>query len=121
MADHTKDRLARLLDQEPPVVNGIDFVEIANDEQTELRVHFLLDTPDLIGTVASSDITITGGETIPTVPVQSLDWLTAPDQRPVLRLRVAVPGDFSRYMLKVVSTLLDPFFDHTELGRAAGR
>ncbi|HKB36187.1 MAG TPA: hypothetical protein VKD72_07015, partial [Gemmataceae bacterium] len=113
MADDTKDRLARLLDQSPAVVNGIDFVEIANDEQTDLRVHFLLDTPDLTGTVAGSDISITGGETIPTVPVQSLDWLTAPGQRSVLRLRVVAPGDFSRYTLKIVSTLLDPFFDHS--------
>ena len=35
----TRDRRAKVLAS--PVVNGIDFVEVANTAQTVLRVHFL--------------------------------------------------------------------------------
>jgi hypothetical protein len=108
MANDPKDRLAKLLAQS--AVNGLDFVEVANDDRTELHVHFLLAKPDLTGTVAAGAVAVTGGETIPTVPVQKLDWVTVTGH-PVLRLFVAAPGDFSRYTLTVASTLLDPFFD----------
>ena len=39
-----KDRRARLLLPEASL-NGIDFVEVANDQQTALRVHFLNAVP----------------------------------------------------------------------------
>jgi hypothetical protein len=109
MANGLKDRLAKLLAQS--AVNGLDFVEVANDDQTELRVHFLLDNPDLTNKIAPGAVAITGGETIPTVPVQKLDWITVAGH-PVLQLFVAAPGDFSRYTLTVASDLLDPFFNH---------
>jgi hypothetical protein len=104
-----RDRRALLRAQ--TALNGIDFVEIADDEQTTLRVHFLNAAPDVAGTVTAA--TITGGETVPAVPVlpfTAADWSTDDDGRPLLTLRVAAPGDFSEYLLSLTSPLLDPFF-----------
>jgi hypothetical protein len=108
-----RDRRSKLL--APPgntLLNGIDFVEIADDAQTRLVVHFLNDVAvenKLTGTPM-----ITGGETIPTVdvqPVQAGDW-GHDDRHVTLTLRVAAPGDFSFYTLRIPSEKLDPFFDH---------
>jgi len=111
----SRDRRAKVLVSQ--VVNGIDFVEIANQAQTLMRVHFLnaVAVEGAIGTP-----TITGGETIPTVPVLPIlpsDW-GWDDGHVVLTLRVAAPGDFSTYTPTLPgltgqspppSTKLDPF------------
>jgi hypothetical protein len=100
--------------------NGIDFVDVANQAQTELRVHFLNAVNvegSLIGVPA-----ITGGETIPTVvvlPIGSGDW-GWDDGHIVLTLRVAAPGDFSNYTLSIPSPVLDPFFSHVSFSFKAG-
>ncbi|SEO03772.1 putative baseplate assembly protein [Nitrosospira multiformis] len=103
-----KDRKARLL--ESLLFNGIDFVEIANDSQTWLRVHFL-NSVQLSGTISTP--TITGGETIRTVSVSPVndntDWQTDGNSL-ILNLTVASPGDFSIYRLSISSNKLDPFF-----------
>src|SRR6266853_2799914 len=110
----SKDRRAALLASTS--FNGIDFVEVANDEQTLLRVHFL-NAVSLIGTL-SPKVTIDGGETIRTVAVDAIDdgtdW-SFDGNHVVLDLTVAAPGDFSNYTLKleslaIQSPLLDPFF-----------
>jgi len=117
MASPPKDRLAVL--EESTTLNGIDFVEIfapdqntAPDQQT-LRVHFI-NKVTLAGTVTAASIT--GGETIPMVTVNPInnatDWSSDSDGRPLLKLTVAAPGDFSFYTLTLTSTLLDRFFDH---------
>jgi len=122
----SRDRRAKVLVSQ--VVNGIDFVEIANQAQTLMRVHFLnaVAVEGAIGTP-----TITGGETIPTVPVLPIlpsDW-GWDDGHVVLTLRVAAPGDFSTYTLTLPgltgqspppSTKLDPFFDHVAFSFKAG-
>jgi Baseplate J-like protein len=97
-------------------VNGIDFVEVANPDQKTLRVHFL-STVTVKGSV--NNISIDGGDTIPTVPVKevltindSSHWSTEAG-RPVLTITVDAPGDFSRYRLDIESDLLDPFFNQT--------
>jgi hypothetical protein len=105
----SKDRRAALLASTS--FNGIDFVEIANAAQTSLVVHFLNGVP--VGNL-SSQPTITGGETIPAVPVLPVsagDW-GYDEGHLVLRLRVAAPGDFSTYTLTIHHPVLDPFFDH---------
>src|SRR6266853_5237714 len=98
----SKDRRAALLASTS--FNGIDFVEVANDEQTLLRVHFL-NAVSLIGTL-SPKVTIDGGETIRTVAVDAIDdgtdW-SFDGNRVVLDLTVAAPGDFSNYTLKLES------------------
>src|SRR5438445_6022172 len=102
-----KDRRAQLLLPKASL-NGIDFVEVANDQQTILRVHFLNAVP-LKGTV--SGVTITGGErlrTVAVVPIQDdTDWCMD-DAHLVLRLSVLSPGDFSNYILAINSPFLDP-------------
>jgi Baseplate J-like protein len=94
--------------------NGIDFVEVANDAQTALRVHFLngvsLETP-------VTPPTISGGEAIPTVALEAIsaaDWEFDADGHLLLDLFVAAPGDFSSYTLTLASPNLDPFFASAE-------
>ncbi len=108
-----KDRLKALLAS--MTLNGIDFVEVASTDQKTLRVHFL-NTFALQGKI--NKVEITGGETIRTVLVNSIndatDWAVDAEGRPVLTLTVAAPGDFSFYTLKLTSNsnALDSFFDH---------
>jgi hypothetical protein len=93
-------------------LNGIDFVEIADDAQTTLRVHFV-NGVELKGSVTAAEIS--GGTSLPTVSVAAIvpaDWTHDPDGRPLLTLRTAAPGDFSHYTLRLASPRLDPFYDH---------
>ncbi len=101
-------------------VNGIDFVAVANDAPTLLRVHFL-NAVNVEGPLTGAPA-ITGGETIPTVaelPVNQLDW-SWDDGHVVLTLRVAAPGDFSNYTLTIPSPALDGFYDHVSFSFKAG-
>src|SRR5262245_12621236 len=103
-----RDRRARVLASNP---NGIDFGEVVNDLQTALRVHFLNVVP-LKQALLSPPVTITGGESIRTVPVRPIadaDW-GQDDGHLTLDLTVDAPGDFSTYTLTVRSPALDPFF-----------
>jgi Baseplate J-like protein len=112
-----KDRLQKLLDTATNTkLNGIDFVEIAGKDQKTLRVHFL-NTNVVKGTVTS--VTITGGETIPTVrvlpPVDGAGvWSSDPEGRPMLTLKVPAPGDFSFYTMQITSSALDAFFNQVK-------
>jgi hypothetical protein len=104
----SRDRRAAVL--QSLAFNGIDFVEIADPTQTTLVVHFL-NAVNLQGTLIGAP-QITGGETIPNVPVLPIaaaDW-GFDDGHAVLTLRVAAPGDFSTYTLAIPSPVLDPFF-----------
>ncbi len=92
-------------------LNGIDFVEVANAAQTQLRVHFINDAA--VGPLSAAP-TITRGETIPSVPVLPStvvggDW-GFDDGHVVLTLNVAAPGDFSNYVLTLAAAQIDPFF-----------
>src|SRR5262245_12789706 len=113
MSTQAKDRLQKLLEPGNTTLNGIAFVEIVTSDQRTLRVHFLT-TNVVQGTVAS--VTITGGETIPTVrvlpPIDGAGvWSADAEGRPMLTLTVAAPGDFSFYMMQISSAALDPFFN----------
>lgn len=92
-------------------LNGIDFIEITSPAQTALRVHFL-NTVAVSGTlIGTAPVTITGGEAIPAVPVQTIvgaDWGTDDAGRPTVDLRTPFPGDFSHYRLAIASSVLDP-------------
>ncbi|PZV11716.1 MAG: hypothetical protein DCF22_13835 [Leptolyngbya sp.] len=108
-----KDRRDRLVTS--TTVNGIDFVAIASPDQKTLNVHFL-NTFTVQGTITNA--AITNGETIPEVAILNsttindpTHWTTEPTTgQPILTLTVASPGDFSRYVLTLKSTSLDPFF-----------
>jgi hypothetical protein len=110
------DRLQFLLSgAASPKWNGIDYVEVASADQTQLHVHFL-NTAKVEGTLAATNpVTICGGETINSVPVlpftEPAAWSADADGRPVLSISVAAPGDFSIYTLTIRSTALDPYFD----------
>ena len=110
-----KDRVSKLLDPLNTVLNGIDFVEIASEDQTTLRVHFLNGVEFAGSPPAPVMPAITGGERIPVVRVLPLApdaWSRDADGRPLLTLQVAAPGDFSFYTLTLSSPGLDPFYDH---------
>lgn len=116
----TRDRRLTLLAS--TTTNGVDFVEVAAADQTQLRVHFL-NAVSLRGHLASpAPVTITGGEVIATVPVNPVNeataWSADSDGRPVLFVSVPAAGDFSLYTLTVNTVspaggvpVLDPFLD----------
>jgi hypothetical protein len=106
------DRLAALLAS--LTFNGIDFVEVASDDQTQLVVHFL-NAVKVDGTLTSATpVTITGGEAIPTVPVGPItspdDWSVDEEGRPLLALATPFAGDFTTYTLAIASPALDPYY-----------
>lgn len=108
-----RDRRAALAGQTDR--NGIDFVEIRDRAETRLRVHFLVAAPDQHALRAAiTGATITGGATIPSVPVRwnLTQWGEAAG-RPWVELAVDAPGDFSTYTLAFAATrpVLDPYLD----------
>lgn len=119
-----KDRLKAL--RASVTYNGIDFVEVVSADQLTLRIHFLNSVP-LQGVVQKA--TITGGEVIKTVDVQSIndatDWSADAEGHPLLTLRVTQPGDFSTYMLSLTTDptagdKLDSFYAQVPFGFKAG-
>ncbi|WP_426610534.1 hypothetical protein [Bradyrhizobium sp. McL0616] len=113
-----RDRRAQLI--QSTTTNGIDFVAIGNTAQTILQVHFLNAVP--VQGSLTGRITITGGETIPTVnvlPITPADW-GWDDGHAVLTLRVVTPGDFSQYLLTIPSLALDSFFTAVSFSFKAG-
>jgi hypothetical protein len=104
-----KDRRARLAAS--PFLNGIDFVEVATDDQTQLRVHFLNGVSPA-GPGGAVAVTVTGGERVPVVAVAPIgpgDWPCYAGHV-VLALSVTAPGDFSTYTLSIDSPHLDSQF-----------
>lgn len=95
---------------QPPVVNGIDFLEVANTAQTVLSVFFLFPLPgetDALPpapapTLTADNLLIEGGERIVGVKAVTVDADKA-------RLDVTVdqPGDFSTYTLRLVDSVAD--------------
>jgi hypothetical protein len=99
--------------------NGIDFLEVVDNpsdplpqRQTTLLVHFIHELA--AGALTLAHVRIEGGERIRNVrivEVQAVPTLvppgsaagTPPSPQPkILRVRVAAPGDFSRYTLRLV-------------------
>src|SRR5262245_46011925 len=106
-----RDRRGTLAAQS--ALNGIDFVEVvAGSRQTRLRIHFINPSPDATALRAAvTGASVTGGETIPTVPATLVDWGST-GGRPWLELAVPSPGDFSTYTLRLLpdTQIIDPFF-----------
>ncbi len=111
------DRLAALLAS--ATLNGIDWVEVASDDQMHLVVHFL-NTVTVAGTlIGAQPVTITGGEKPAVVPVGPIadpgDWAFDDEGRPLLHLTTPYPGDFSFYRFGLASSVLDPFYAQAPL------
>jgi hypothetical protein len=102
-----RDRTAALLASTS--LNGIDYVEVASQEERTLRVHFLNAVKPTV-----TAATIIGGETIPSVPVDVGGWSVDAEGRPILTLQAQLAGDFSRYTLTLTGSALDPAFDRTD-------
>ncbi|MFD9452428.1 hypothetical protein ACFWBC_04950 [Streptomyces sp. NPDC059985] len=106
------DRLAELI--RSTTLNGIDFVEISDEAQTSLLVHFL-NTVQVAGTLSgTSPVTVVGEDGVPPVGVLPVadpaDWSTDDAGRPLLRVRTVSPGGFSSYRLRISSGVLDTYY-----------
>jgi hypothetical protein len=93
-----------------PVLNGIDFLEIASADQKTLSVNFLFPLPGQAnGTpsgpaLTSANVVIEGGVRITGILVQ--DPVTSAGN--VLTVNVNAAGDFSTYTLRLVSDRTNP-------------
>ena len=97
---------------------GLDFVFVSQN-QTTLFVFFhpaaTLTAQQILGAIQPAQIRIyspSGGESLPEVPLDPASpptWVTQFGRR-VLRVRTAVPGDFSRYRFRLNHPLVDPYF-----------
>lgn len=113
--------------QSPPVFNGIDFLEVVDNpadpfelRQRTLHVHFIHAlTP---GALVAQNVRIEGGERIREITITGVEinGLASPPSSPpkmlsanVLVVRVAEPGDFSTYTLRLVQ---DPKHDDPPAG-----
>jgi hypothetical protein len=122
------DRLTALCEQD--ALTGIDFIQIDDPgTQTLLRIFFLIDPDDIVppwailpppATQASflpADIrivSVSGGESVAEVEVVTARFVRetfAGQERVVLEIEAAQPGDFSIYELHIDSDRVDPFFN----------
>lgn len=95
---------------QPPVVNGIDYLEVANAAQTVLSVFFLFPLPGQTDALpptpapalTADNLLIEGGERIVGVKAVAV---SADKSR--LDVTVDQPGDFSTYTLRLVDSVAD--------------
>ena len=97
---------------------GIDFVYVSENQKT-LFVYFhpsaTLTPQQILGAIQATQIRIyspSGGEWLPVVPLVTAPpptWVLR-DGRRVLQVITTVPGDFSRYRLRLTHPLVDPYF-----------
>lgn len=84
-----------------PTINGIDYLEVSDDELT-LSVHFLKDLAP--GTLGQDKFLIEGGERITNIRVKPV--MQKADLK-IIDVPVNGPGDFSTYTLRLVKSALD--------------
>lgn len=99
------ERRAKLLEADPPVANGIDYLEVGDDQAT-LRVHFLFPLPGQAGGVPAAASALAAAQVVVRGGVRVVDpaVLSATSAGRVLTVVVREPGDFSRYALRLVAT-----------------
>jgi len=121
------DEQRRTIVKEQTAFNGIDFLEVVDDpadpldvRQHVLHVHFI--HPLTRGVLATTNVRIEGGERIRSILITGVETggLASPPSSPpkvlpanVLVVRVAEPGDFSTYTLRLVE---DPKHDDPPKG-----
>ena len=99
-----------------PELNGLDYVEV-DDDQVTLTVFFLGKAPQPLRKGATQYVRVEGGRRIRDVKVVDLDVMRDPDPEldDYATLRVNKAGDFSTYTLRLVGLEnIDPFYDHAE-------
>lgn len=95
-----------------PILNGIDFLEVASTDQKTLVVRFIHNLPGSQSPVppppapklGKENVVIIGGTRIPVVSVKEANR-TAENE---LTVTVDKPGDFSMYTLRLVTSKDDP-------------
>ncbi len=132
------DSLRRSAVEHSSAWNGIDFLQVLDDpaaplaeRQTTLLVHFIRDIAPLA--LGAANVRIEGGERLRHIQLVSVEQapalippgappgsLPAPQPR-VLRVKVAAPGDFSDYTLRLVKPDTDQPPDHIDRQLAAIR
>ncbi len=85
-----------------PLRNGIDFLEVASDDQKTLQVTFIHDLPPA-PTLAPTNVVIEGGVRIRDIRVQAVTQAGK-----VVTVTVDKAGDFSTYTLRIVTTQANP-------------
>src|SRR4029453_11398733 len=88
-----------------PLLDGIDYLEVANQAQTQLALHFIHPLPGQANAVppaapalTADNVRILGGERIRNIRV-----LNVASAGNVLTVTVDTPGDFSYYTLAIVA------------------
>jgi hypothetical protein len=133
------DRFTALCEQD--ALTGIDFIQVADPgTQTLLRVFFVIDPEVVVPPWAAipplpspqeapfdtNDIRITsgsGGDSVAEIEVSAARFVRgtfAGQQRVVLEIETARPGDFSIYELHIESARIDPFFNNVEFSFKQG-
>ena len=133
------DRLTALCEQH--ALTGIDFIQIVDPgTQTLLRVFFVIDPDRVVPPWAiipplpapqvapfnAADIrivSVSGGDSVAEVKVTAARFVRgtfAGQDRVVLEIETAQPGDFSIYALHIDSARLDPFFNGVEFSFKQG-
>src|SRR5258708_4744805 len=94
-------------------VSGIDFMGVGSADETALRVHSVNAVVVQGPLDATKPVTITGGEsvaTVPVLPISLADWGTDDQGRQVVTLHTPFAGDFSLYRLTINSSALDSYY-----------
>ena len=133
------DRLTALCEQN--ALTGIDFIQIVDPQtQTLLRVFFLVDPDHLVpswvvipplpapqeapfNAAAIRIVSVGGGDSVAEVDATAARFVRgmfAGQERVVLEIETAQPGDFSIYTLHIDSDQLDPFFNDIEFSFKQG-
>jgi hypothetical protein len=119
----------RLLLEASATLTGIDFVEVEPTAQAELWVYFIGAPASVFGGLALTSPeavrieSLSDAATRPVVTVVSSAWAVR-NGRDVLHVVTGAPGDFSRYALtlldSVVPSRIDPFFNAVPFRFQAG-
>ena len=83
---------------------GLDYVEVADEQQLTLNVFFLGKAP---ATVTQANVVLSGGRRIRDVQIKSVSVKRQPDATldDYLEVRVNKPGDFSQYTISLVNVV----------------
>jgi len=110
MQYYCKNQERRLKVGKKKVVNGIDYLEVASENQWTLEVHFIhalpgqpQGVPDSAPALTKDNFKIDGGLRIPNVKVAAIESAVGK----VMRLTVNTVGDFSTYTLRLVNSPSD--------------
>jgi len=102
-------RLDALRAQQPPKLNGIDFLEVSADQKT-LEVHFAFNLPGQANPVPPAAPALTAGHVLIEggTRIQGIEVKSVAAAGNVLTVKVDRPGDFSAYTLRLAASSTSP-------------